>query len=205
MDTKLTINSKQITPIQEAVESLMISTPNDMAAATEMLSQINKKLDTVVEYKEKKTVPLNALLKEIRSETKPLETALEALRDQVRAKMSTYQTAQKALGDKLAADIAARIRPGKGNLSPETGVQKIAALDTPAKEVVADSGSVIFITVKQFEITDYDKLFPQIMDKVIESDRKHGYISTIIRTAMKQGVELPGVRYYETEKPRNSR
>lgn len=186
---------KSIAPIVTTAASITIVSPQHMTDATELLSLVNKNIDRIEEEREKVTKPLNAALKAENARWKPMRTSLEEARDTIRSKMSLYQTKQKAIADKEAAAIAARIKPGKGNLSPETGVQKIAELDSPTQEVTTDSGSVTFITVKHFEIIALDKL-PN--DYKLPNE-------TAIRQAMKEGIELPGVRYYETQEPRNSR
>lgn len=186
---------KSIEPIVTTAASITIVSPQHMTDATELLSLVNKNIDRIEEEREKVTKPLNAALKAENARWKPMRTSLEEARDTIRSKMSLYQTKQKANADKEAAAIAARIKPGKGNLSPETGVQKIAELDSPSQEVTTDSGSVTFITVKHFEIIDFSKI-PDSFKLPNERD---------IREAMKVNLPVPGVRYYETQEPRNSR
>lgn len=186
---------KTIAPIVTTAASITITTHAHMADATELLSLVNKNIDRIEEEREKVTKPLNAALKAENARWKPMRTSLEEARDTIRAKMSEYQTAQKARTDAEAAAIAARIKPGRGNLSTERGVEKIEELDAPSSSIAADSGSVTFITVKHFEVVDVMKLSEEY---VLPNDMA-------IRAAMKRGIELDGVRYYETQKPRNSR
>lgn len=192
---------KTIAPIVANAALITITTPANMKDATELLSLVNKHIDRIEAEREKVTKPLNAALKAENARWKPMRTSLEEARDTIREKMSLYQTEQKAIADKEAAAIAARIKPGKGNLSPETGVAKIASLDTPSSSIAADSGSVTFITVKHFEVVDVQTL-------VTQNALGNMYVlpnETAIRAAMKAGTELLGVRYYETQEPRNSR
>lgn len=191
---------KTITPIVTTAASITITTPAHMKDATELLSLVNKNIDRIEAEREKVTKPLNAALKAENARWKPMRTSLESARDTIREKMSEYQTAQKARTDAEAAAIAARIKPGKGNLSPETGVQKIASLDTPSSSVAADSGSVTFITVKHFEVVNILEL--------AKNAAATAYLlpnEPAIRKAMLAGIPLAGVRYYETQEPRNSR
>lgn len=187
--------TKQVAPIVLQATELEIIDAASMTQATEMLSVLNKKNDQITDEKEKITKPLNQALKVERSRWKPLETTLEEAIGIVRRKMSAYQTEAKRIADIEAAKIAARVGEGRGKLTPETAVRKLGEIDAPAATVASDAGSVAFRTVKHFEVMDFSAL-PDNYKLADES---------AIRTAMKQGVEVPGVRYYETQEPVNSR
>ena len=181
-------------PIAEA-QALEITSPAQMTEGVQYLSQLNKFLDRVVEYKKSKTDPINKALKIIRAETKPIEEALEGSISVVRQKMSSYQTEQKRITDEAAERIAARVRAGTGNLTPETAIKKLEALDTPEKVVSADSGSVQFRTKHRVEILDIKALPAEYL---IADEAK-------ILQAQKEGIDLAGVRYYTTQEPYNTR
>lgn len=184
---------KEMSPMVAQATSLVIKDADSMTTATEMLSSLNKIGDQIEGEKKKITDPLNKALKEVRSRYKPLEATLETATDAIRRKMSDYQTKAKQIADAKADKIADRVE--RGTLKPETGVAKIAELDTPAEKVSTDSGSVAFKTVKKFEVTNV-ALLPVAFLLPNEA---------AIRLAMRDGVELTGVRYYTEEVPVNSR
>lgn len=196
---------KEASTLVKQATALTITSQRDMEQATTHLSTINLRLDTIKTERTKVTVPLNQALKAEHARWKPIETELEDARDIIRKTMSLYQTEQKALTDKAAAEIAARIKPGKGNLSPEKGVSKIAELDTPQQEVVTEVGSVNFRTVKQFEIEAYSLLPQKVIDEVLYRAKQKGITDSVVRELMQQGEQVPGVRYYETQEPYNTR
>lgn len=191
----VTLEKKQLSPVELQVEKLEITSSAKMTEAVELLSQANLFLDAVVTHKEKKTKPLNQALKEIRAETKPLETRLETLIASLRRKMSVYQTEQTRIAQEKEEKIARRVGDGKGKLKTETAQSQIDELDRPDKTVSTTVGSVQFRTVKKFEIMDIT-MVPQ--EFLLPNE-------PAIRAAMKEGRELPGVRYFEDQEPVNSR
>lgn len=185
---------KEAAPAIKAVEALEI-TAETMPEATRLLSVLNQAHDALTESKELLTKPLNKALKEVRSRYKPVETELEAAISLLRRNMTTYQTQAKLKADAEAAKIAARVAPGRGNLSPETATQKIAEIAKPDAEIQTNAGSVEFVSTKKFEIVDAN-LLPR--EYCIPNE-------TAIRSAMREGIEVPGVRYYVEQVPRNTR
>lgn len=194
-ETKLTVTNDTILSLIQEIESLEVVDKTSLDTASENLSQVNKYLDAVIAYKEKKTVPLNALLKAIRSETKPIENALEELKDNLTSKMSVYQTHVTAKLKQEQEAIASRIGEGKGKLKVETAVRKIEELSVVDKHVETTSGKITFRTDKKFEVVDFS-LLP---DNYKLPDER------LIRDAMKAGIEIAGVRYFEEQVPINYR
>ena len=195
-------NNKQLVPLQkkintlaEQAKNLTITSKEDMVKATTVLSNINKYVDSVKEQKETLTKPINVALKNIRSIFKPLEESYEEAIASIRLKMTSYQT--KAIEDARAQEnaITARVAPGKGNLSIDTAVKKISSIERPDKETSTDAGLVQFVETKRFEVIDLSSLPLQY----------HLPNEVEIRKAMKEGKELPGVRYWTEQVPRNFR
>lgn len=186
---------KETSPLVAKAKSLTIENQKDMIVATELLSILNKQNDRVVEEREKITKPLNQALKVERARWKPVETFLQLAIDEIRTKMSVYQTEAKGAAEAQAQAIASRIKPGTGNLSMDTALAKIEAIETPEKETATIEGLVQFRTTKMFEVVDLSKLPLEY----------HVANEAMIRASMKQGKELPGVRYYEEEVPVNYR
>jgi len=172
-----------------------IAGPEDMEAATFELSRLNQKLDAITDEKEKVTKPLNAALKAERGRWKPMEEALEDAIATIRRKMTDYQTKAVEEAEKEAARIAERARPGRGNLSDETAMRKIAQVEKPDAIVETNAGKVRFDSVKCFEVMDVTML-PK--EYVLADESK-------IRADMKKGIEVAGVRYYTEQRPINNR
>lgn len=198
---------KEASTLVKQAQSFTIAGPKDMEVATEKLSIINKRLDLIEEEREKITKPLNQALKVERARWKPIETELEEAKTILRSTMSTYQTEQKARADAEAAQIAARIKPGKGNLSPETGVQKIAELDAPSKEVVTEAGSVQFRAVKKLVVTNYTEVMHWAVKNNVSS-----VVLEVNETALKdyiinkrEGTPIEGAHIEEIQVPYNNR
>lgn len=165
---------------------------HSMTEATEVLSQANKYLKDLIADKETMTKPINESLKVIRAKYKPLETKLESIIDSIRKSMSMYQTEQIRL-QKIKEDKIA-LRVDKGTLKVETGIRKIEELPQTATKVSAQSGKISFREDKKFEVIDITML-PK--EYILANE-------IAIRTAMKAGIELPGVRYYTEQVPINN-
>lgn len=191
MQKKLTITSKEITPIEKKISSLVISDQTSLKVATELLSQANSFLDRVIEEKEKVTKPLNEALKAERARFKPLEASLDAIIASIRGKMSIYQTALVKSQKEAEAELAKSLESGDINI--EDGIAIIP--EEISKKTETDFGSVQFIEQKKFEVVDLAELPIQY----------HLANETAIRKAMLAGEELKGVKYWTEMVPRNNR
>lgn len=186
---------KEVKPLLTRAEDLEIKSPSDMTKATEMLSQLNKFLDKVIEEKEKITKPMNQALKEVRDRYKPTETSLSTAISLIRSSMSGYQTEQlklKAIEEKKIAD---RIGDGKGKLKIETAVQQIENLSSPSKTIETNQGSIKFRTDKRLRITN-TLLIPREYLEINES---------ALLSALKLGKSIPGAEIELIQTPINSR
>lgn len=169
--------AKEVQTIEKNLTGFKIETVNDMKEATEILSNLNKHLDAITEEKEKVTKPLNAALKAERARWSPIEDKLEAAIKLIRMGMSAFQTAelkrQRAEEDK----IAARVKEGKGNLSAETAVKKIDAIEKAPEQHSTEAGLVKFRTDKVLKITDETKIprkYLVVNEKLLLADLKAG-------------------------------
>ena len=192
-DKSLTITPKIIAPVVARASEIEIIDAPSMKVAVEFLSEANNYLDKVVEWKEKKTKPLNEALKVIRAETKPVEKALEEAIENVRGKMSAYQTAQVRIQKEQADKIAQKVSDGK--IKIETGVHKLGEIAVPEKEVATDAGLVQFRETKVLKIVDI-KLVP---DKYFVIDEAE------VMSDLKQGIEVPGCEINIIQTPINYR
>lgn len=159
------------------IQSLKIIDTKTLSFATEKLSQVNKYLDSVVAWKENKTKPLNALLKTVRAETKPLEEMLTSAVDFIRKQMSEYATEIK----RQKQAIADRVKSGTGNLKIETALGKIEAISVP-EVTETENGSVKFRPLSTLKVTALDKIPREYFD--LNESR--------LLTALKQGVVVEG-------------
>lgn len=200
LDNKqVAVLEKKIDPIIRQAEAVTIKSDDDMKGAVELLSNLNKYNDNVVEEREKITKPLNEALKAARSLFKPLETKLEGGIQAIRKAITAYQTEKTKLAEIEAKKIADRIGQGKGKLKVETAVSKMENIERPDQKVATDSGLVKFKAEKKFRVVDLVILAEKTGDKYILANE------TLIRAAMKAGTELPGVEYYTEQVPVNFR
>lgn len=195
MSKELTIKETDITPIEAQISDLVIDDKESLTMATQLLSEANRYLDSVVAWKEAKTKPLNQALRVIRHETKPLEKKLETMIESIRLKMGNYQSRIIAKRSAHEKKIADRIGEGKGKLKLETAINKIGNLEEVENKTEAEAGSVTFVKQQQFEIMDRTMIPNEYM---LPDEPK-------IRLAMKAGIKIAGIRYFTVQVPRNQR
>lgn len=193
MPKELAVYEKPKAEIVQRARALEVNSPEAMQEATEILSTLNKYLDSVVAYKEKKTKPLNEALKVIRAETKPIETELEALIADIRSSMGEYQTAQTRQIALESAKIAEKVSEGK--LRVETGLKKLEGLERPEEALHSSAGTVKFRTDKVLVITDA-ALIPDEYWELNEAK---------LLKALKSGLTIPGATTEEKQTPVNYR
>ena len=205
---------EELQPVAVEAMELKIKSHGDLLVGTDLLSKLNIFNDKIQEEKEKVTKPLNEALKAERARWRPMERFYEEAIDHVRSEMTAYQTLitneqkekEKALADKLE----------KGELTIEETITAISSVETPAKNIATMSGDVRFAEVKCFEVMDPMMMFvKEILDHnkkhkdfIIDHDIFNKYFTVNeaeVRKSMKEGVELPGVRYYTEQQPRNYR
>ncbi len=171
------------------VPALEIVDAPSMAKATEVLSQANKYLDAVKAEEEKVTKPLNEALKAERARFAPFKKSAEAVISDIRTRMSVYMTAEAKRVKEEQDKIAARIGDGKGKLKMETAVRKFDQIEKPEEAVTTDSGMVKFRTDYDVVVTD----IRQVPEEYLE------VLTAKVKTAMKAGVKVPGLRLEEKQ------
>lgn len=192
---EMAVIEKQVNPVISQAKKVTITNSKELQGATEILSKLNKALDTITEDKERITKPLNATLKEVRSRYKPIEDMLGDEIARIRREMINYQTEAKRVADEEAMKIAARVGSGKGKLKVETAIAQMDNIEKPDEQVVGETGMIKFRTVRKFEVVDFAKV-PD-MYKVIHE--------TTVRLAMSAGQEIPGIRFFDEQVPVNLR
>jgi len=186
---------KKVMPLISAAEDQIVETADDMKKATEVLSNLGRYYDSVVEAREKITAPLNAALKAARGMFDPIEKPAKAAMDGLRQRIGAYQTAETKRVADDKAKIAQQVGPGKGKLKPETAVRQMNEVKGPEKSVATDAGMLKFRTDKVLKITD-ENLIPREYLLVNEK---------AVLLALKNGAKVPGAEIEEKQVPVNIR
>lgn len=184
---------KALTPVQKQIAKLEVISEKSLIIATEYLSRINQYLDTLTEEKETLTNPLTRELKEIRAKYKPAEEAVTLAKTVLNAKILQYT---KKLNEQFQAEKEAYLNPPTTNKSSlDNSTRSTTKLTVVPTSASSTSGSISFIDQEDFEVMDITML-------------PHEYIlpnDVLIRKAMKEGIRLPGIRYFTKQIIRNNR
>jgi hypothetical protein len=194
MATKELTIQKMATSITTSAEALVVN-KTTLPNAVLVLSQLNQTLDSIELEEDTITAPAQAIIKRERERWAPFKKPLKGAIDALRAKMTQYQTLARKEEQEAKDAIAARVKEGRGNLKMETAMEKMDAVEAPEARVTTEAGSLRFQTKKEFEVVDLS-LVPLQYVSANEVE---------IRKAMKNGIELPGVRYFTVEIPVNTR
>ncbi len=190
---EIQIIKKNVNTIVNTVVDYKIVSEATLVQGVEMLSELNKRSKIIKTEKEKITKPLNLALKEERARWKPIEEKIDSAVDTIRDEMRRYQTEMKRKAQEEEVKIAKRVGEGKGHIKLETAVSKIEKLEKPITNVTTGVGSISFRTDRKCEVQDVTKIpFEYLVPNMVA-----------IRQAMKNGVELTGVRYWNEETPIN--
>lgn len=188
------MTTKELTIINEVVE-ITIKSSDDMVKATELLSRLNKYNDGLIEEENKVVSPIKIALKAAQERFAPVKKAYKGAIEALREKMGEYHDRELKARQEAEKKLAGRIGEGKGKLKLETAVKKMEELEAVENKVEADTGSVSFMTIEDFEVMDITTL---PTTHILANEVK-------IRASMKAGEKLPGVRYFTRSIPRNSR
>lgn len=194
MTTELIIQ-KELSPLAIKAKELEIHDHSDMTYAVELLSTLNKYIDSIEAKKNKVLKPLLEATKQERNRWKPVEKMHEEAILSVRGKMIHYQTEQVRLRRESEDAIVHRIGEGKGKIKIDTAVKKIESLTTPEKEVATDVGLVQFREKKQLKITDIS-LIPRTF---LIPDYQ------LLLLKLKEGENIPGCEIKTIQVPVNYR
>ena len=166
---------RELNPLLDQANTIIINTKDDLVTATELLSKMNKVMDRVSEEKEKITRPALDIIAAERLRWKPLEDSYKRIIEPLREKMSVYQTQETNRQRKEEEAIAKKMSEGK--ISIEKGVAKIESIEKAEIKVITTSGSLNFREDKILKITN-KKLIPDIYfivdEKKLLDDLKAG-------------------------------
>lgn len=195
MDKKIEVYQKEVSPLVARAQEIEINNGEDMIEATEILSQVNKKLDQMKAEKEKVLGPLREAANAEKARWKPLEDMFTPLVLRLRMLMGNYQTMmlKKQADDQMK--IASRIGDGKGKLKVETAIKKLGELETVDAKIETEVGGLSFREKKQLKIVDI-KLIPE-QYWIVDEDA--------VFTALKEGTDVPGAIIEILQTPINRR
>jgi len=192
MSNELTAQSQVL---QKNADSIVIDSAETMTSGTELLSQANKVLDNVKKQKETVLKPLREAQKAENARWKPLEDQLKPIVLMLREKLGAYQTAEMNRKRAEEEKIAARMKPGRGNLKAGTAIKQMASVEAPEDKVTTDSGGLSFREKKVLKITD-EKLIPK-QYWIIDEDA--------VLAALKEGKKVKGAEITIEMTPVNKR
>lgn len=164
-----------------------IRTQDDLNGATVLLSEFNRKLDTLKEEREKVTKPLNEALKAERARFKPYEDKLTEAVASIKAGMSAFLVHQEEERKKAMESLKA------GDTDAVQAVATIA--ENQSKGAKTDTGSVSFVDVKKWRVVD-ENLIPREYLTINED---------MVKESMKEGKAVPGIEFYMDKQIRNRR
>lgn len=152
-----------------------ITTDDEQAAAARGLASLKANAKELKAKKEAITKPLNAALKEVRSQFKPAEERLESLESLIKAGLLAYHNAQEAEAQAKIDAIAKRTGPGRGKLNVATAMAKLADIEPPKTDL---AGATIKQGPRKLRITDVNALvagMPNLLQapEIQEAIRKH--------------------------------
>lgn len=178
---------KQVSPVVAFVGEMTITSSEDMSDATSKLSELNKFADNIKIEKEKITKPINEALKEVRAKYKPVEDMVDEAISILKKKMGDYQMEAIRIQKEQEKVIAEKLASGK--IKVETALKRMDKVEEVENKVKTENGSVSFRTEKDFQVEDIS-LLPK--EYLLPNE-------VSIRSAMKKGTELPGVKYFEKQ------
>lgn len=195
IDTKeVSVVKQQSSKALAAAQELTITSPEEMAVATDHLGKMKQVAKMIRERKEAITKPLTEALNSARDLFKPIEANLAEAERVVKGKMVGYQTQVEKDAEEERLRLAKRVE--KGTMKPETAVRKMEEIEEAPKTVQGKSSAMAFRNVKKVRFADLATLtIPQITLL-----RGGGYIvwdeSKARRDAL-AGKEVPGAEVYE--------
>jgi len=189
------INEKAITTVKPRVDK-MISTVNELIildkksldSAITILSGIKSVAKEITARKKEITDPLNQSLRSARAFFEPFENKCKKAEEDVKGKMITYN--RKIEDERIKAEEKEAAKVERGSIKLETAAKHLEKVPEAKSHVnSAGGGSITIKKVKVFKVVDISKL----PIEYLKADE------VAIRTAMRSGVELPGVEYSEED------
>ena len=153
--TQISIITKEIAPLVKSAEKLIISNEKELTYSAELSAQLKAKAKAIKEDREKITAPMVEALEAVREKYRPTENEVKQAIEMVTKAQSTYQTEQIRIRKAEEQKIADRVKSGKGNLSIESGLKKLEAIDKPVAVVATSIGQLKFRTDRILKVWDH--------------------------------------------------
>ena len=176
---KIAEESQQLSTV---AKSLVIDSAETMQSGTELLSQTNKMLDRIKEQKETVLKPLREAQKAENARWKPMEDELKPIVADLRKKLGDYQRIELERKEAEEAKIAARMKPGKGNLKADTAIRKMGDIDGPEEKIKTESGGLSFRKKQVLKITSREMIPKKFW--IVDEDS--------VFVSLKEGTKVPG-------------
>lgn len=177
MNAEIVEYRTKVSAVMGAATSLVVSNPQELSVAEELLSAITAGEKTIVNRKEEITRPLMNALASGRALFKPFETDFAAAKKVVTEKILGYSVVVDAQQAEEQAKILKRVE--KGTMKPETAMEKLGA--------IADKPTANIRTVRKLSIVDVT-LIPR---EYMVPDRE------LITKALFAGDTVPGAELVE--------
>ena len=183
---EMTEIKSQISNVQKAANNLQINTKADMEVGADLLHNVKKVEDYIVERKELITRPLMTSLASARDLFKPLELAHADAKKIIKAKMLAFQIEEDDKIEKEKARVIARAE--KGTMRPDTAAQKLEDIGQSAQKTVGSVGKTSVRVVKKVRVVDETSIPREYMVP---------NMTMITEAILRQGAVIPGVETYE--------
>lgn len=194
-DNDVALVVKEVSPLVETAQNLKIINADTMSASVELLSECNKRLDTIIEKEETITAPAKLIIKTEQARWKFAKETLKTAIDFLRGEQSRYMTQETRRAKEEEVKIAARVGEGKGHLKIETAVKQLSEIDKPEQKVITSAGSVKFREIQKLKIVD-QSLIPRMF---LAPDEQ------LITMALKNGETVAGCELETLSIPVNTR
>jgi hypothetical protein len=192
------MTTNQLTTIEQELPKyleLQVTDQPSLLEASTYLVGAKKAYKAIKEDMDTLLAPFKEGIDGVKEKYDPRLKALKSLIEGLTDKTTDYQT--KLVNERLASELAIseRVKEGKGNLSADSAVKRIEALDVVEKKVETEVGGMQFVAYTMCALEDITKV-PM---------KYHTVDMVEIRAVMKAGERLPGIKYWTEQRPKNSR
>ena len=184
--TELSTYNNQISFVQQKANELTISNEEDMAKASDMLSELKLVETALNETKVSITRPIMDSLASVRDLFKPLEKNFTSAKTTIKAKMLDYSVAEEKRITEEQARVEKRLE--KGTLRTDTAIRKMEEIGEVKKSFAGSAGKTSIRTVTKMRIAD-ESLIPR---EYLTPDLKK-----ITDAVLREKLSIPGVETYD--------
>lgn len=180
--------TKSLKGWESKVAALAVETPEDEAGALAMVKTVKDAGKAAEDKLDEFIGPLNTVVKNLRAVFKPHIDRFKSLEISIKQKMNAYRSEIEAAAAEERRKAEEKLRKAQAK-AEETGkpMKAVYVPPPPVQTVQSNGASVTYRKVKKFEIVDESKVPRQFLE--INQSK--------IRTAILQGIEVPGVRSWE--------